>query len=165
MEKRTVNQIGEKSIYIENHKGGIYVGDIHVEEPSTAFCKGSYELLDYTPTIEPAIPRDEVEMIQEWIERKVPAEKSSRLSLLYGKAGIGKSIVMHDLLEKLQSKDDYLVLGLKSDQVEFVNTDELRRKIHLMQPIEIVVKEMAQIYKRVVLLIDQIDALSLSLRA
>ena len=163
MEKRTVNQIGEKSIYIENHKGGIYVGDIHVEEPSTAFCKGSYELLDYTPTIEPAIPRDEVEMIQEWIERKVPAEKSSRLSLLYGKAGIGKSIVMHDLLEKLQSKDDYLVLGLKSDQVEFVNTDELRRKIHLMQPIEIVVKEMAQIYKRVVLLIDQIDALSLSL--
>lgn len=155
--------MGEKSIYIEKNKGHIYVGDIYVEEASSAFCNGSYELLDYAPSIEPAIPRDEVGMIQEWIEQKAPTEKSSRLALLYGKAGIGKSIVMHDLLEKLQSKDDYLVLGLKSDQVEFVDTDELRRKIHLEQPIEVVVKEMAQKYKRVVLLIDQIDALSLSL--
>lgn len=163
MEKRIVYQTGEKSIYIEKNEGEIYMQNTPIEKPSAAFCKGSYELLDYTPTIEPAIPRDEVGMIQEWIERKAPAEKSARLSLLYGKAGIGKSIVMHDLLEKLQSKDDYLVLGLKSDQVEFVNTDELRRKMHLTQPIETVVKEMAQIYKRVVLLIDQIDALSLSL--
>lgn len=163
MEERTVNQIGIKPIYIEKNEGKIYVGDLYVEEPSSAFCNRSYELLDYTPTIEPAIPRDEVGMIQGWIERKAPAEKSARLALLYGKAGIGKSIVMHDLLEKLQSKDDYLVLGLKSDQVEFVDTDELSRKMHLKQPIEAVVKEMAQKYRRVILLIDQIDALSLSL--
>lgn len=164
METRIVNQTGVKPVYIEKNEGKIYIGDGYVvEEPSSAFCSGSYELSDYTPTIEPAIPRDEVDNIQEWIERKASTEKSARLALLYGKAGIGKSIVMHDLLEKLQSKDDYLVLGLKSDQVEFVDTDELSRKIHLRQPIEIVVKEMAQKYRRVVLLIDQIDALSLSL--
>ena len=85
------------------------------------------------------------------------------LGLLYGKAGIGKSIVMHTLLEELQSNPDYLVLGLKSDQIEFVDTEVLRQNIHLAKPIETVVEEIAQKYKRVILLIDQIDALSLSL--
>ena len=163
MEERTVNQMGHNVTYIEKNEGRIYIGNSYVEEPSSAFCNGSYELLDYTPSIEPAIPRDEVGMILEWIEKKASTEKSSRLALLYGKAGIGKSIVMHNILKILQSKVDYLVLGLKSDQVEFVDTDELSRKIHLDRPIEVVVKEMAMKYKRVILLIDQIDALSLSL--
>lgn len=150
MEKRMVNQIGIKPIYIERNEGKIYIGENrYVEEAPSAFCNGSYELLDYTPTIKPAILRAEVGYILEWIDRKASPEKSARLALLYGKAGIGKSIVMHDLLEKLQSKDDCLVLGLKSDQIEFVDTDELSRKIHLWQPIEIVVREMALQYKRV----------------
>lgn len=155
--------MGNKPIYIEKNDGKIYIGEGYLEDPVSAFWNASYELLDYTPTIEPAIHRNEVEMIQEWIDRKATTEQSARLALLYGKAGIGKSIVMHDLLKKLQSKNDYLVFGLKSDQIEFVDTDELSRKIRLTQPIEIVVKDMAQKYRRVVLLIDQIDALSLSL--
>lgn len=163
MEGRTVNQFGVKPIYIEKNEGEIYVSDNYVESPSSAFDNGSFELLDYTPTIEPAIPREEVGMIKAWIEKNAGAEKSSRLGLLYGKAGIGKSVVMHDLLVALQSNDDYKVLGLKSDQVEFIDTDDLSHKLRLAQPIEKVVKELAQMYKRVVLLIDQIDALSLSL--
>lgn len=163
MEKRMVNQTGIKPIYIEKNEGEIYIGESYVEETTSAFWNGSYELLDYTPTIEPAIIRDEVGIILDWIQKKASTEKSARLALLYGKAGIGKSIVMHDLLETLQSNEDYLVFGLKSDQVEFVDTDELSRKMHLEEPIEIVVNEMAQRYRRVILLIDQIDALSLSL--
>lgn len=85
------------------------------------------------------------------------------MALLYGKAGIGKSVVMHDLLTELQTNKDYLVWGLKSDQVEFVSAEDLGRRMCLAQPLEIVVKEMATKYKRVVLLVDQIDALSLSL--
>lgn len=150
-------------IYIENNEGQIYVENSYVEEASYAFDKGSYELIDYTPTIKPAIHRDEVRQIKDWIERKASSDQPSRLALLYGKAGIGKSIVMHDLLEELRKDKDYLVLGLKSDQVEFVDTDELSKNIHLAKPIEIVVREMARQYKRVILLIDQIDALSLSL--
>lgn len=163
MEERTVNQFGVKSIYIEKNEGEIYVSENYVESPSSAFDNGSYELLDYMPTIEPAIPREEVGMIKAWIGRKAGIEKSSRLGLLYGKAGIGKSVVMHDLLVALQSNEDYKVLGLKSDQVEFIDTDDLSHKLRLAQPIEKVVKELAQTYKRVILLIDQIDALSLSL--
>lgn len=162
MEDRIVNQYGQKPIYIEKNEGNIYIGN-YIEDPSLAFNKGSYELLDYAPTIKPAIRRDEVDLIKDWISRKASVEKSSRLGLLYGKAGIGKSVVMHDLLEELQANKDYLVLGLKSDQVEFVDTEDLSRKIHLAQPIEEVIKMMAQKYHRVVLLIDQIDALSLSL--
>ena len=163
MHDREINQFGCKPIYIERNEGNIYVGENYVEEPTIAFYNGSYELYDYSPQIEPVIPRKEVGMILEWIERKATAEKTARLALLYGKAGIGKSVVMHNLLEELQSRDDYLVLGLKSDQVKFVDTDELSHKLHLEQPIEIVVKEMAQKCRRVVILIDQIDALSLSL--
>ena len=158
-----VQQYGDKSIYVGKNEGQIFVGNAYIEEASAAFNKVSYELKEYTPTIHPAIHRDEVDQIKDWIEKKASDHRSSRLALLYGKAGIGKSIVMHDLLEELQSNQDFLVLGLKSDQIEFVDTEVLRQNIHLAKPIETVIEEMAQKYKRVILLIDQIDALSLSL--
>ena len=163
MEARTVNQFGDKSIYVGRNEGEIYVGMNYVEEPSSAFNKGSFELQEYTPTIHPSIRRDEVDLIKTWIEKKAPAEQSARLALVYGKAGIGKSVVMSDLLKELQANPEYLVLGLKSDQIEFVNTEDLARQLHLAKPLDVVVRESAQKYKRVILLIDQIDALSLSL--
>lgn len=163
MKEKMVNQFSEKSIYVEQNNGQIYVGNTYVEEASSAFNKGSYELGDYAPTIQPAIPREEVGYIKDWIEKDTSTEKSANLALLYGKAGIGKSVVMHDLLNVLQTNSDYLVLGLKSDQIEFANAEELSKYLHLAKPIGKVVGEMAQKYKRVVLLIDQIDALSLSL--
>ena len=163
MEDRTIYQNGQTPIYIEKNSGQIYVGNLYVEEPSVAFVKGSYELQDYMPTIQPSIHREEVDQIKDWIERRTSTEHPCRLALLYGKAGVGKSIVMHDLLEKLKENKDYLVLGIKSDQVEFADTDELGKNMHLAKPIEIVMEEMTHQYKRVILLIDQIDALSLSL--
>lgn len=164
MEERTVNQFGAKSILIERNQGNVYIEDSYTEEPSLAFRNGSYELEEYTPTIHPAIPRDEVKMILDWIREEADTtDDSSRVALLCGDAGIGKSVVMHDVLTNLQSNEDYLTLGIKSDQVEFVNKDDLRQKMHLAKPIEIVVKEEAKKFKRVVILIDQIDALSLSL--
>lgn len=131
-----VQQYGEKSIYVGKNEGQIFLSNAYIEEASVAFSKCSYELREYTPTIHPAIHRDEVDYIKDWIERKTSDDCSSRLALLYGKAGIGKSIVMHDLLEELQSNRDYLVLGLKSDQIEFVDTEVLRQNIHLAKPIE-----------------------------
>ena len=163
MEARTVNQFGDKSIYVGRNEGEIYVGMSYVEEPSSAFNKGSFELQEYAPTIHPSIRRDEVDLIKAWIEKNALAEQSARLALVYGKAGVGKSVVMSDLLKELQANPEYLVLGLKSDQIEFVNTKDLAQQLHLAKPLDIVVRESAQKYKRVILLIDQIDALSLSL--
>lgn len=163
MAERIINLKGQQPIYIERNNGEIYVGNRYSEDPVTAFRNGSYELLNYTPTIDPAIHRDEVDMIIAWIEKKSDKENSDGLALLYGKAGIGKSIVMHDILENHKTREDYLVFGLKADQIEFVDTDELSRKIHLGGPIERILKDVAPNYHRVILMIDQIDALSLSL--
>ncbi|EGQ18165.1 NACHT domain-containing protein [Prevotella pallens] len=163
MQAKNVNQFGKNSIFIEKNNGNVYITERYVEETTSAFHQGSYELREYNPTIDPAIPREEVNQILEWIEKDASTNNPVRLGLLYGKAGIGKSIVMHELLKKLHTINDYLVLGLKSDQIEFLDTDELSKKIHLGNPLEIVLKEMAKKYKRVVVLIDQIDALSLSL--
>ena len=166
MQENIINQFGDRSLYIERNHGDIYLANNYTRDPASAFTRGSDELLGYTPAICPEIPRQEVDLIQEWIESKSDAtDRSTRLALLYGKAGIGKSIVMHKLLEQLQGREDYLVLGIKSDLVEFANMDDLRGKLHLARPIEDVIREEASKRKRVVLLVDQIDALSLSLSA
>lgn len=166
MQEKIINQFGGKSLYIETNLGNVYLANNYARDPASAFAGGSDELLGYTPAICPEIPRQEVDLIQEWIESKSdPTDSSTRLALLYGKAGIGKSIVMHKLLECLQKKEDYLVLGIKSDLVEFANMDDLRGKLYLERPIEDVIREETSKRKRVVLLVDQIDALSLSLSA
>ena len=166
MQENIINQFGDRSLYIEKSLGNIYLANNYTRDPASAFAKGSDELLGYTPAIYPEIPRQEVDLIQEWIESKSDTtDRSTRLALLYGKAGIGKSIVMHKLLEQLQGREDYLVLGIKSDLVEFANMDDLRGKLYLARPIEDVIREEASKRKRVVLLVDQIDALSLSLSA
>lgn len=166
MQENIINQFGDKSLYIERNHGNIYLANNYTRDPASAFARGSDELLGYTPAICPEIPRQEVDLIQEWIESKSDTtDSSARLALLYGKAGIGKSIVMHKLLEHLQGREDYLVLGIKSDLVEFANMDDLRGKLYLARPIEDVIREEASKRKRVVLLVDQIDALSLSLSA
>ena len=58
-----------------------------------------------------------------------------------------------------------IVLGIKSDLVEFANIADLQGNLYLARPIEDVIREEASNRKRVVLLVDQIDALSLSLSA
>lgn len=163
MDNIFINQYGEKSIYVSKNEGEIYVGMDYIEKPSEAFKNGSYELLDYVPTIQPSIRRDEVDYIKSWIENKASDEQSARLALVYGKAGIGKSVVMHNLLKDLQTIQDYCVLGIKSDQIEFVDTNDLSKQLHLAKPLDIIVREMSKTFKRVIILIDQIDALSLSL--
>lgn len=166
MQEKIINQLGDKPLYIERNLGNVYLVNNYTRDPASAFARGSDELLGYTPAICPEIPRQEVDLIQEWIGSGSDAtDSSTRLALLYGKAGIGKSIVMHKLLERLQGQGDYLVLGIKSDLVEFANMDDLRGKLYLARPIEDVIREEASKRKRVVLLVDQIDALSLSLSA
>lgn len=162
MNERVVNQIGDNTVYVERNSGAIYMGT-YVADTNDAFADQSFELENYAPKIQPPIQRDEVSQILDWIAADTQAGKNNRVALLYGGAGVGKSVVMHDVLLKIQQEADYLVLGLKTDQIEFTDSEHLRAHMHLAKPIVAVVKEMAQKKKRVVLLIDQIDALSLSL--
>lgn len=162
MGKKSIFQFGEKPIYIERNDGNVYVGD-YISQTNEAFVDGSFELHTFVPQITPQIPREEVEFILNWIEKDADKADPKRVALLYGSAGVGKSVVMHDVLLELEQKKEYLVLGLKTDQIEFGDTEDLSKRMHLAKPLVTIIKEMAQKAKRLVVLIDQIDALSLSL--
>lgn len=162
MAEKLVLQYGEKSVYVDNNNGNIYINRF-ATDAERAFVDGSFDLEMYKPSINPPIKRAEVEGIASWIDQELDAQNPVRIGLLYGKPGIGKSIVMHDLLSTISVREDYLVLGLKSDQMEFTDTDHLSKMLHLAQPLEEVIRLQSAKFKRIVLLIDQIDALSLSL--
>lgn len=162
MGKNDIFQFGEKSLYIERNDGNVYVGD-YVAQTNEAFADESFELQAFAPQITPQINRDEVETILDWIAKDADKTEPKRVALLYGSAGVGKSVVMHDVLLRLAKNSEYLVLGLKTDQIEFMDTEDLRKRMHLSKPLVSIIREVAQKAKRVVILIDQIDALSLSL--
>lgn len=162
---REINQNGSKTLYVENNSGRIYIVETnrYISPDDKALKDGSIELKMFTPSINPPVERNEVNTILDWIIRDADNKNPQRVGLLYGKAGIGKSVVMNNLLIRLQEHNDFMVLGLKSDQIEFVDIDDLSHKLRLAQPLDNVILELANKYQRVILLIDQIDALSLSL--
>lgn len=162
MAETVVLQCGDKSVYVDKNNGNIYI-DGYTTDAEHAFGVGSFDLEMYRPSINPPVRRAETERITSWIEQESDKETPIRIGLLYGKPGIGKSIVMHDLLLAMSEREDYLVLGLKSDQIEFTDTDHLSKILHLAKPLEEVIRQQSIKFKRIVLLIDQIDALSLSL--
>lgn len=157
------NDLGNRSVYIERNNGTIYIDDNYISNEEEAFKQGSSDLDMYLPSINPPIQRVEVDSILDWIKSDIDVKNPQRVGLLYGSAGIGKSVVMHDLLQKLKDEKEYLTLGIKSDQFEFIDTEDLAEKMHLAKPLGDVIQSVSLCKARVVLLIDQIDALSLSL--
>lgn len=138
-----INQFGDKSIYVEHNSGVIYAGE-NATAPNDSFVDQSFELKYYAPKIQPPIQRREVGLILSWIANDTQTDKPNRVALLYGSAGVGKSVVMHDVLVEAQQNTDYLVLGLKTDQIEFRDSEDLRKRMHLAKPIASVIKDMAK---------------------
>ncbi len=84
--------------------------------------------------------------------------------LLAGLAGMGKTIVMKDLMDQL-SDQQIPVLGLKADRYYVDSLTELGKRLGLSEPIDKTVLTLTRSYERVVVIIDQLDALSQSLSA
>lgn len=104
------------------------------------------------------IDREETDEIFKWVKKTSGFEQpKDRVMLLVGDAGSGKSVVMRDLLIRLEG-EEIPVLGIKSDIV-FSNKGELDAMIGLERPTAEIIKDYAQ-KGLVVVLIDQIDALS-----
>lgn len=167
MNEITVNQYGDHSVFIGQLNGNLFlnVSDVNPDyrqkfhDISTDLRKWRHYLYE-----EKHIPRQQTEALMEWIEADLGKEKE-RVALLVGAPGSGKSVVMHDVLELLESRDDVYVLGLKSDQIGFESIEVLASQNGIARRMEEVVSELAgqSTTKRVVLLVDQIDALSLTL--
>ena len=107
------------------------------------------------------VVRHEVLDIIKWIQTPGVKKDEDRICMLTGTAGLGKTVLLHDLLQELENVTGYQAYGIKADQIDFskeeiedfisLYTDEFETKI------EGGVKP--------VLIIDQIDALSKTLSA
>lgn len=84
------------------------------------------------------------------------------VGILLDRAGMGKTVILQDVLHTLESAGA-VVLAIKADQLSGITSaDELQEKLGLTDSVEKVLARFAQ-ESPTVLLIDQIDALSLSL--
>lgn len=111
------------------------------------------------------IDREETEQILEWI--KNPLEiKNGKLEdpvlTLAGSAGTGKTTIIKHLYDRL-TELRIPVLGIKADRVNFESYEAFRVDLNLSENLEQVLATIATKEGKVVVLIDQIDALSLSL--
>lgn len=107
------------------------------------------------------IERDVVNQIVEWLLEEGEIEKN--IAMLLDQAGMGKTVVMRSVLEKLE-EHGIAVLAIKADQQlsNITTLAELQDRLSLPSDVRHVISRLAQV-SRVVVLIDQIDALSLSL--
>ncbi len=167
MNDTVVNQYGNHPVYFGNVNGDVFMNVPGVSpDYRQIFHDISTDLRKWRSVLylERHIPRQQTDSLMEWIEADQGKEKE-RVTLLVGAPGSGKSVVMHDVLEQLESRNDVYVLGLKSDQIGFESVEALANHNGIIRRMEDVIGELVgqSEIKRVVLLVDQIDALSLTL--
>lgn len=113
------------------------------------------------------IPRPETKDLLDWIcsESEQDAKgKDLNMILLAGNAGMGKTVILKDLLDEL-TQENIPVLALKADKLAVSSTSELQQQIGLSISIDNLLKQCVQQFEKIVLIIDQIDALSQSMSA
>ena len=112
------------------------------------------------------IERKETKELLEWIEKSDESSDSNkRITVLLGAAGSGKSVIMKDVYLALKEKETYEVVALKSDII-YDDGDSSQKSLderaNLGKPILQYIADSAK-QKRTVLIVDQIDALSIVL--
>ena len=107
------------------------------------------------------VERQEVSEIIKWIQMPGGKKDEDRICMLTGTAGLGKTVVLHDLLQALETVTGYQAYGIKADQIDF-SKEEIEDFITLYTE-EFETKTEEGI--KPVLIIDQIDALSKTLSA
>lgn len=111
------------------------------------------------------IERYETQELIDWIMTDAERDKLERdlnICLLAGNAGMGKTVILKDLYDKLNDLN-IPVLGLKADKLQSSNLLDLQNKIGLAIPVIDFIEQCKQKYNKTVILIDQIDALSQSM--
>ncbi len=150
----------------------VHIGDKHVHvapPPSPPISRdellpvirsASAELRTYRNDIAGIhLERAEVAQIVEWALKADPEE---RLGMLLDQPGGGKTVVMRDVLERLEDKG-VPVLAIKADALSDIESrDNLAERLKLPAPVEECAHQLVTEGSFVVLL-DQLDALSLTL--
>lgn len=104
------------------------------------------------------IERDEAASLEQWIQED---HEEHTVAFLVDEAGSGKSVILHDLLERLERRA-IPVLAIKGDLLSGVtDADSLQSALSLPASPESLLSAAVQ-HGRAVLLVDQLDALSLT---
>nr|WP_315032946.1 ATP-binding protein [uncultured Chryseobacterium sp.] len=154
------NQINE----IHNHiTGKETIPQIDVRK---CLIDASYALLQIRNYIQDKtnthILRNEPQVIYDWIISELP-EKQKNVLILKGEKGLGKSVILKDLYEKL-ANENYKVLAIKADKFYAKSIDELEEKLFSGKIKFDKLISFAEIQdEKLIIIIDQIDALSLTL--
>ncbi len=109
------------------------------------------------------IERKETNDLLQWIKSPLGNDEQP-VVLLVGGAGSGKTVILKDVFLKLK-ETNIPAIALKADRLYAESITDLQYKIDLEDSFEKVVRTLSQVSDRVVVLIDQIDALSQSLSA
>lgn len=142
------------------------------EQAIKQLFNASSDLLTWPATFELAddiyLERDETAKLLSWIFQPLAQDQSGQLStpvaLLVGGSGYGKTTIMQNLLKQLHAQS-VPVIGLKADRLTLSQRSDLERELNLSQPIDDLIRQLAISHLRVVVLVDQLDALSQSLSA
>lgn len=102
------------------------------------------------------IERLELQELIRWIKKDFIVDKNNNICVLTGDAGVGKSVLIKQISNKLRN-DGVSIFAIKADMQTITSEDVLSSIYEVINFITANKKE------RIVLLIDQIDALSLSL--
>jgi len=107
------------------------------------------------------IKRKEVKILFDWILEPFYTDNPN-ISVISGNAGLGKSVIVLQLYEKLL-KEKIPVVCLKADRLAFDTIKELENEMNLTVEFNEFFEQLMETESRGVLLIDQIDALSQTL--
>ena len=110
------------------------------------------------------LPRKETDDLYNWIvsEKQSQSKEVQSVCLLVGQAGYGKTVVLKDLYDKC-NVNGIPVLGLKADKLYTYTLDGLQKSLGFPIPVNEFIETCKKYYKKIVILIDQIDALSQSM--
>lgn len=109
------------------------------------------------------LERTETNQIFNWITKDLAKERKN-IFILQGEKGYGKSVVMKNLLSKLK-EEKITTLGIKADK--YYGNNRLELEYNIFQKENISLLDIARLYNekglKLVILIDQLDALSQTL--
>ncbi|WP_373521461.1 NACHT domain-containing NTPase [Aquiflexum sp.] len=108
------------------------------------------------------IERKETIEIINWINRKEDVENDNSILILVGDAGTGKTTVLKHLYENLIIQGTP-ILGIKADCTTFITYELFKNELNLKEDLDRIFVSIIEKHEKVVLVVDQIDALSLSL--
>ena len=153
-------------LYLRSDDGRLFKSTLSAEIPeyrqSLHACSSALRKHPQTMYgIQKPIPRQVSQKIIAWLLSS--DESNKNVSMLLDHAGMGKSTIMRHVLTQLESSD-VPALAIKADlQLAHSQTvAELQQRLNLPQDLEELVSKVAT-ETRTIILIDQIDALSLSL--